>query len=304
MPRIPILFLLALSILGSTKVELFVKSQSTSGAKIPPSDQDLFEFALNLEYLEAEFFLSGSLGYGLDKIAPNLAAGGPPPVGARMANLSSLVKDIITQFGYQEVGHLRVIKETIGGFPRPQLNLSMEVFAMVMNDAFGKVLVPPFDPYANDINYLLASYVIPYVGLTGYVEANRLLKSPTSRRLVAGLLGVESGQDAVIRTILYERKDEKVVPYGITVAEFTNRISELRNNLGKDGVKDEGLIVRRSESAEGKTTGNILSADANSISYARTPEEILRIVYGTGNERKPGGFYPKGAKGRIAQSYL
>nr|GMD74243.1 desiccation-related protein PCC13-62-like [Ipomoea batatas] len=300
MPRIPILFLLALSILGSTKVELFVKSQSTT----EPSDQDLFEFALNIEYVEAELFLSGSLGYGLDKIAPELAAGGPPPVGARMANLSSLVKDIITQFGYQEVGHLRVIKETIGGFARPQLNLSMEVFAMVMNDAFGKVLVPPFDPYANDINYLLASYVIPYVGLTGYVEANRLLKSPTSRRLVAGLLGVESGQDAVIRTILYERKDEKVVPYGITVAEFTNRISELRNKLGKDGVKDEGLIVRRSESAEGKTTGNILSADANSISYARSPEEILRIVYGTGNERKLGGFYPKGAKGRIAQSYL
>jgi len=27
----------------------------------------------------------------------------------------------------------------------------------------------PFDPYANDINFLLVSYLIPYVGLTGYV---------------------------------------------------------------------------------------------------------------------------------------
>ncbi|CAL5345607.1 unnamed protein product [Camellia sinensis] len=271
---------------------------------IPGSDIDLLEFPLNLEYLEAEFFLWGSLGYGLDSIAPNLTMGGPPPVGTTKARLDPFTKDVILQFAFQEVGHLRAIKNTVRGFPRPLLNLSAEAFGNVMNSAFGRALKPAFDPYANELNFLLASYVIPYVGLTGYVGANPKLQSPISKRLVAGLLAVESGQDAVIRGLLYERAREKVTPYGITVAEFTDRISELRNKLGSAGVKDEGLIVPTFQGAEGKLRGNVLAGDQNSVGYDRTPEEILRIIYSSGDEHVPGGFYPKGADGRIAKSHL
>ncbi|KAL2459750.1 hypothetical protein Fot_54494 [Forsythia ovata] len=272
--------------------------------ELPKSDVDLLEFPLNLEYLEAEFFSWGAFGRGLDRLAPNLAMGGPPPIGAKKARLSPIVKDIIAQFALQEFGHLRAIKKTVPGFPRPLLNLSAASFATIMNNAFGKPLMPPFDPYANDINYLLASYVVPYVGLTGYVGANPKLQSSTAKRLVAGLLGVESGQDAVIRALLYERAMVKVLPYGYTVAEFTNRISMLRNKLGKGGLKDEGLIVKPAQGAEGRIAGNVLAGDKFSLAFDRTPEEILRIVYGSGKENKPGGFYPKGADGKIAKSYL
>ena len=123
-------------------------------------------------------------------------------------------------------------------------------------------------------------------------------------QLVAGLLGVESGQDAVIRALLYERRRMIVSPYGVTVAEFTDRISELRNQLGAAGLKDEGLVVQPARGAEGRVTGNVLAADHDSLSYARAPVEILRIIYGSGHERVPGGFYPRGANGRIARSYL
>ncbi|KAL8476838.1 hypothetical protein ACS0TY_029224 [Phlomoides rotata] len=88
------------------------------------------------------------------------------------------------------------------------------------------------------------SVVVPYVG------ANSKLQHPKSKRLMAGLLGVESGQDAVLRALLYERASVKVKPYG----------------------------------------------DEYSVAYDRTPEEILRIVYGSGKESQPGGFYPKGAR--------
>ncbi|PHT35579.1 Desiccation-related protein PCC13-62 [Capsicum baccatum] len=247
------------------------------GCDMPKSDVDLVEFPLNLEYLEAEFFLWGSLGYGLDKFAPELADSGPPPIGAQIAKLSPLIRDVITQFGFQEVGHLRAIKDTITGFPRLLLNLSRESFATVMDDAFGHPLKPPFDAYANDVNYLLASYVIPYVGLTGYVGANPKLQSSTAKRLVAGLLGVESGQDAVLRALLYERGREKVEPYGITCSS-------------------ENIFVY--------VVMPLFAGDKYSMAYDRTPKEILRIVYGSGKENKPGGFYPKGAEGRIAKSYL
>ncbi|KAI6692895.1 hypothetical protein NL676_020605 [Syzygium grande] len=272
--------------------------------KVPKSDVDLLEFPLNLEYFEAELFLHASLGYGLDKVAPNLTAGGPSPVGAKAAKLGPLIKDIILQFAYQEVGHLKAIKKTVKGFPRPLLNLSADSFAAVVDKAFGHALKPPFDPYANEINFLLASYLVPYVGLTGYVGANPKLHGPVSKRLVAGLLGVESGQDAVIRALLYERAHLKVKPYGKTVAEFTNRFSELRDKLGHDGHKDEGLVVLRHQGAEGKVEGNVLAGDKYSVAYDRTPEEILRIVYGSGDASVPGGFYPKGGNGHIAKSHL
>ncbi|XP_057755513.1 ferritin-like catalase Nec2 [Arachis stenosperma] len=284
----------------SGRQEVPVKSFRT----IPKSDADLIEFALNLEYLEAEFFLYGALGYGLDKFAPKLTQGGPSPFGGKIAYLSPLIKDVTLQFALQEVGHLRAIKNTVKGFPRPLLNLSSETFGQIIDSAFGKKLYPSFDPYANDINYLIASYAIPYVGLNGYVGANPLLKSPLAKGLIAGLLGVESGQDAVIRALLYERKDEIVKPYKWNVAEFTNHISQLRNTLGKGGIKDEGLVVPKELGAEGNVTGNILAGNIFSYSYARSPQEILRIVYGTSNERTPGGFYPQGGRGTIAKSFL
>ncbi|KAG2305148.1 hypothetical protein Bca4012_064216 [Brassica carinata] len=300
------------SLLVSTVMVLFFFSthyhQAMSCPEQPTNctDQDrkLLEFPLNLEYLEAEFFLFGALGFGLDKVAPNLTMGGPSPIGAQKAKLDPLTRDIVLQFAWQEVGHLRAIKKTVKGFARPLLDLSIKSFAKVMDDAFGRKLVPPFNPYANSYNYLIASYLVPYVGLTGYVGANPKLQCPASRKLVAGLLGVESGQDAVIRTILYARATHIVHPYGITVAAFTDRISCLRNKLGKMGVKDEGLVVLKAMGAEGQVAGNVLVGDELSLAFDRTPEEILRIVYGSGNERVPGGFYPKGADGEIAKSYL
>merc|ERR1711915_615730 len=203
------------------------------------ADVDWLEFPLNLEYLGAEFFLWSAAGYGLDHVAPQLPEGGPPPIGAQLAHLDSVVREVILEFAYQEVGHLRALKKTVTGFPRPQLDLSATHFARIINAALNTTLSPPFDPYANSVNYLLASYVVPYGGLTGYVGANAHLRSKTAKRLLAGLLGVESGQDAVIRTLLYRIKDAKVAPYKYTVAEFTDRLSTLRNTLGYTRVVDE-----------------------------------------------------------------
>ncbi|KAJ4713089.1 Desiccation-related protein PCC13-62 [Melia azedarach] len=297
-PYLLIAFLLTINISGA------IVGAPTSPETMRVDDRDRIHIALNLEFLETEFFLNGALGRGLDSIAPELAAGGPPPAGAKKANLDFLTKNIIEEFAYQEIGHLRAIISTIGGFPRPQLDLSPQNFANIFDHVAGYNLVPPFDPYFNTVNYLLASYAIPYVGLVGYVGTIPNLVNSTSRRLVAGLLGVESGQDAVIRTLLYQRANEKVFPYSMTVADFTNRISDLRNRLGMSGNKDEGLIVPQELGAENRTQSNILSADANSLSYSRTPPEIFRIVYGTGSENKPGGFFPNGANGRIAKGFL
>jgi hypothetical protein len=71
----------------------------------------------------------------------------------------------------------RAIKEALGTyfFPRVQLDLSKDTWAKIFDNAFGEKLHPSFDPYANSLNYLISTYTIPYVGLTGYVGAAPLL---------------------------------------------------------------------------------------------------------------------------------
>ncbi|KAB2014945.1 hypothetical protein ES319_D09G262900v1 [Gossypium barbadense] len=212
---------------------------------LPIFHVDLLEFSLNLEYLEADFFF--------------------------------ITNGVILQFGYQEVGHIKEIKNVVRGFPMPQLDLSASTFAKVIDQAIDSPLQPPFNPYANNVSFLIAAYLIPY------------LFSITSKKLVTGLLGIESGQDVVIRALLYPLRLAKVPPYDIDVDEVTRRISSLRNTLGRAGSKDESLTVPVNEGGEGRVQGNVLAGDQFSVAYNRTPEEILKIVYGSGNESIPGG---------------
>ncbi|KAM7469747.1 hypothetical protein LguiA_007930 [Lonicera macranthoides] len=299
-----ILMLLSFTIFMSisSSIATFSRCEPIYDDPVPKEDAEMFKFMGNLEYLDAEFFLHGALGVGLDVVAPQLVMGGPSPIGARKANLDLQTHSIIEEFGYQQVGRLRALKSTVGLLPRPLLDLSDKLFAKVVDVAFGQVLEPPFDPYKNSLNFMLASFALPDNGLVGYVGANPKLTGMRTKRLLSGLLGVKSGQEAVIRGYLYERQTMVVEPYKFTVEEFITRLANLGNLLGKCGIKDEGLKVPLQLGAEKKTMSNVLSADAYSTSYGRTPEEILRILYATGNAKIPGGFFPLGANGVIAKS--
>ncbi|CAK9310086.1 unnamed protein product [Citrullus colocynthis] len=261
-------------------------------------DVEVFRFASNFEYLEGEFYLNSALGRGIDSINPSLAFGGPPPIGAQKANLDPIYANIFEEFGYKEIGQLRAVIEAVGGrdIKRPLLNLSKEVFSYMIDKAVGFKLSSRFDSYANSINFLITASVFPYAGLVGLVGATPLLLFIQSRKRLD-------------RVVLYEHCCTKgptiVVPYNLTVAEFTNLTSTLANQLGRCGLKDEGIIVPQSSlRVENQTESNILVADVSSLSYSRIVQEILRILYGTSSENMSGAFFSEGANGLIARSLL
>jgi len=110
------------------------------------------------------------------------------------------------------------------------------------------------------------------------------------------------GECAVIRTLLYdyEKANQKVLPaYNMTVAEFTDHISKLRNMLSKSGTKDEGIIVPISPGAYNQVNTNIIP-----VNHTWTLPEILRMLYGTGSQHIPAGFFPRGRGGNIAKCCL
>uniref|UniRef100_A0A0D9ZUB8 Desiccation-related protein PCC13-62 n=1 Tax=Oryza glumipatula TaxID=40148 RepID=A0A0D9ZUB8_9ORYZ len=277
---------------GSADPRCHASPPRRGAVAVYPSDMAHLQFLLNAKFVEAEWFLHGALGRGIDFIDGALSGGGPPPTGARKATLDFRATEVAAELGYQEVGHIRAITQSMGGFPRPAIDLSDAVFAAVMDDAMATRLDPPFDPYASSVNFLLASYILPHI--------------TASAALQASMLAVEAGQEAVIRMMLYERADEVVAPYrGRTVAEFTRRISEWRNAASRCGAKDEGVkVLDRRQGAERRTVSNILGAGDDSLGFARTPAEVLRILYGSGNEQVPGGFLPRGGNGTIARGFF
>ncbi|KAL6840940.1 hypothetical protein ACP4OV_029200 [Aristida adscensionis] len=270
-----------------------------------PTDMEQLQFLLNAKFVEAEWFLHCALGRGVDFLDRDLAGGGPPPSGARRAALDFPATEVAAELGYQEVGHIRAIRQYVGGFPRPAIDLSADRFAVIMDEAMGERLDPPFDPYAGTVNFLLASYILPHVTAAATMGISSILMGYLSKRLQASILAVEAGQDAVIRLLLYQRADEVVAPYrGHTVAEFTRRVSEWRNRESGCGAKDEGVkVLDRRDGAERRTISNVLGAGDDSLGFQRTPAEVLRILYGSRNEQIPGGFLPRGANGTIARGF-
>ncbi|XP_050938613.1 desiccation-related protein PCC13-62-like [Cucumis melo] len=222
-------------------------------------------------------------GKTCDQFDPSLAAGGPPPVGYQA----------IEEFGLIMIGNLKATAKELRGrvIPRPLLNISREAIASFINGTFRRPLIPPYDPYAAPDQHAIVAQFITYTA--------SLLNG-----LAAKLQGIRAGQNAVFRGRLYRRSNAPVVSYAITLAEFANKTSELANRLANCGIKDEGVIVPRSLGAENRTETNFLAADVNSLMYERTPQEALSILYRSGNERVPGGFFPEGANGRIAERFL
>lgn len=84
----------------------------------------------------------------------------------------------------------RALKKALGSyyFPRVQLDLSNATWGQLIDDAFGQKLNPPFNPYANTLNFLLGMYTLPYVGLTGYVGTSPLLQGAGAKAVLTYLL--------------------------------------------------------------------------------------------------------------------
>ena len=273
-------------------------------------DAAIGNFALNLEYLEAAFYLAavGRLGE-LD------AAGGNSAMVS--FNTNALVnakngigtitdpdlKSIVNEIATDEVNHVKALRGILkgGAVAQPQLNLGT-AFQVAGSAASGGAITG-FDPYANDLFFLHGAFIFEDVGVTAYKGAARLITDDSAGGILesaAGILAVEAYHAGYVRTILYQQRAVKPAgAAGLSVAQIVAAISNLRAGASKgadgnaDG-KDQGIT------SDGTATGaaNLVPTDANSIAFSRTTSEVLAIAY-LGDKSKPGGFFPNGLNGAI-----
>ena len=260
------------------------------------SATDVLNFALNLEYLEATFYSYAATGIDLD---PAIVGPGSGTVtgGAAVPFVSPIVKAYAQEIAVEERKHVQVLKYFLGAaaVARPALNIGTAFAAAAK--AAGINNGAKFNAYANDTSFLLASYIFEDVGVTAYHGAAGFLIGTPYLNYAAGILAVEAYHAAIIRTSLFAAQSA-------TVVQDTALISNLRSTLanGKAGVDDIGIGTPSKPTLvpvnAPKATMFTDIAGGDAIAYARTPAQVLKIVYGNA-KATPGLFFPAGMNGAV-----
>eukprot|EP00878_Enallax_costatus_P000877 GHUV01001004.1.p1 GENE.GHUV01001004.1~~GHUV01001004.1.p1 ORF type:complete len:475 (+),score=107.17 GHUV01001004.1:451-1875(+) len=275
----------------------------TGGPLGPFTDRDVLNFLANTECLEATFNSFAAFGAGLpDSLKP-----GPVLGNNRKANLSPDVQEWAEEVALDEQGHVRMVREVNGydkSVPCPTLDITGG-FQKYFDKALKKTSNPPFDPYRNDVNFLLATFSLEEIGSTGDKGCILLASNPGVSNAISGLATSASYQSGVDRHFLWQRRNETVPEYGMTVHEIVMGISNYRDEMDGAPETDQPLMNSNPNFIAVPTRNiNLAPTDIRGLTFSRTPQQVLRIVtLGAGDNTDPspakGGFFPKGVNGNI-----
>jgi hypothetical protein len=264
---------------GST----LVAAQSTPVAAAIDDDA-IFTFVLNLEYLEAEYYLRGTTGQG---IAATDVGDNPGPVtgGSLVPFATDAIRQFAEELAANELAHVRYYREALGAtaIDRPAIDFTGGFAAVGQAAGFGDA----FNPFSDELNFLLGGMLFEDVGVTGYKGAAPLIKDKTRLEDIAGILAVEAYHMGMARSQLYEA--------GPTAQQAANAVTAARATLNGDPTIEQGVVVNGH--------ANFVPSDDRGIAFSRTPQQVLQIAYLTPETGiTSGGFYPNGVNGTITST--
>jgi Ferritin-like domain len=257
---------------------------SAFAAASGPSDGAILNFALNLEYLEGEFYSYAVHGHGLaDNLTHGTATRGGVTGGKKVPFKTKRIEQYAREIAGDELAHVKFLRTALGSaaVSRPTIDIKTSFTAAAQ--AAGLISShATFDPYANENNFLLAAFLFEDVGVTAYKGAAPLITNKTYLEAAAGILSVEAYHAATIRTSLFEK--------GLHTA--VQKLSDARDGL--DGKKDDDQGIHK--------VANITPTDKNGITYSRSYAQVLNIVYLNPAKTTKGGFFPHGVNGSLNTS--
>jgi len=265
---------------------------SRAEAQAAPSDADVLNFALNLEYLEAQFYSYAANGTGL---AANLLTGvgtqGAVTGGRKVNFTDPIVAAYAKEIAGDELAHVTFLRTQLGtaAISQPAIDIDVTATSAFSNAARAAGLIgagEAFDVYANDNNFLLGAYIFEDVGVTAYKGGATLLTNKTYLEAAAGILAVEAYHAALVRTVLYRKGVE--TPALRTSADA---ISNARDSLDGTTDLDQGISPT---TVSGALVSNIVPLDADGIAFSRTVAQVHNIAYLTNARVMAGGFFPNG----------
>ncbi len=281
-------FMAGAGVAGATAVLAGCGGSSTKPTTPPPTptpgitDADVLNFALNLEYLEAEFYLRATTGQGLS--GTDAGSGAGAVTGGSMVTFpTATLQQYAFEIAQDELNHVRFLRQALGSaaVSRPAIDLTNSFNGLATAAGIGSA----FNPFGDSNSFLVGAFVFEDVGVTAYHGAAGLLKDKGNLGAAAGIMAVEAYHAAEIRTLIVGGSiANPSAPY----LDLANKVSALRATLGGG---NETMLSATS----------IVAADStNAIAFDRTTDQVLHIVYGSGaGVVTKGGFFPNGMNGTI-----
>lgn len=266
---------------GCTRALSTVQTAAGEVGLVDVTDHDIFNFALNLESLEAEYYLRGTAGHGID--AADAGSNPGAVTGGKLVPWQNQdLREFMEEVAQNELAHVRFYRRVLGSqaVSRPTIDIAGGFRAAAKAAGLGD----DFDPFASEMNFFLGGMLMEDVGVTAYHGAAPLLVSKTNLDAAAGILAVEAYHMGMVRSTLYRM--------GTAARNAANAISDARDRLdGPDDV-DQGIVMNG--------RANIVPSDADAIAFKRTPQQVLRIVYLTDQAGvSGGGLFPNGMNGKL-----
>jgi Ferritin-like domain len=226
-----------------------------------PSPDDVLNFALNLEYLEAEFYSVATSGQTLGS---SVIGGSSMATGGNQVTFTdTYVADTAAEIAQDEMEHVKFLRTAL---PKPVAEPAINLAALGIG-------------FASQAEFLTLARAFEDTGVSAYAGAATLLTSnKTYLQAAAQILATEAYHAGNLRLSCILKN----------VAPFATDSMDIPPY---DPAIDSGGAA---------TSAHYFPTDSNGLAITRTPSQVLMIVYNTTNTGvTSGGFFPSGLNGNI-----